>query len=138
MGRSSFIDDCPECGANPSEYHMDKCSRNPKNLGTAPWLASIPPVASTPALTGGSSAYYSIEVAKPCTVGREPYVAECQDLIEALNLNFAQGNAFKAIWRMGATALGRGKPGTSLLYDAEKVEFFGAREVARHTPTPTT
>ena len=83
------------------------------------------------ALTGGSSPYYSIEVHHPCNPDRPPYVAECQDIIEAFNFNFAQGNAFKALWRMGATQLGRGKPGTPLLYDAEKVEFFGAREVAR-------
>lgn len=86
-------------------------------------------------LTGGSSSYYSVNITNPCTPDREPYVAECQDIIEALGMTFGLGNVFKAVWRICATKQGRGKPGTSLLYDAEKIEFFGAREVAIHTTT---
>jgi hypothetical protein len=44
-------------------------------------------------------------------------------------MNYAEGNAFKAIWRRAAERQGRGKPGTSLLYDSEKVVFFGKRLV---------
>ena len=79
-------------------------------------------------LTGGSSDYYKVRVKRP-TSGGAPYVAECNDIIEALGMNFAEGNAFKAIWRMAAARQGNGKPGNTALYDAEKVVFFGQRLV---------
>lgn len=81
-------------------------------------------------LTGGSSDYYKVEVTTP-TSGGDCYVAECNDIIEALGMDYAEGNAFKAIWRMAAARKGNGKPGTTALYDAEKVEFFGRRMVVR-------
>ncbi|MCP4790159.1 MAG: hypothetical protein GY881_07995 [Gammaproteobacteria bacterium] len=65
---------------------------------------------------------------KPTTPGTEPYIAECNDIIEALNMNFAEGNIFKAIWRMCAARLGKTKKGyTDGRYDAEKVLFFAER-----------
>ena len=65
--------------------------------------------------------------------GGAPYVAECNDIIEALGMTYAEGNAFKAIWRLcAARTLGAKKRGyTDGLYDAEKVAFFGARMVAQ-------
>lgn len=86
-----------------------------------------------PEYTGGSSSYYTVEV-KSTTSGGEDYAAECNDIIEALGMNFAEGNAFKAIWRRAAQrTLGKTKKGADSngLYDAEKVEFFGARLVAQ-------
>lgn len=74
-------------------------------------------------LTGGSSDYYRIDIAKPLA-GR-PYSAECLDVIMALGMTFAEGEAFKAIWRKAAARLGNGKPGNSALYNAEKVAFMG-------------
>lgn len=80
--------------------------------------------------TGSSVSYYSVQVDKPTTQGRAPYTAECNDLIEALGMNYAEGNAFKALWRMCAARQGKAKKGyTDGLYDAEKVVFFGARLV---------
>ena len=84
-------------------------------------------------LTGGSSLYYSVEVYNPTTEGVEPYIAECNDLIEALDMNYAEGNAFKAIWRLCAGRLGFGKEGQTSLYDAQKLLFFGERIVAQNT-----
>ena len=82
--------------------------------------------------TGGSVSYYKAPVAAPLS-GGAPYVAECNDIIEALGMTYAEGNAFKAIWRRcAARTLGAKKRGyTDGLYDAEKVEFFGARMVAQ-------
>jgi len=63
-----------------------------------------------------------------------PYSAECNDIIEALGMNYAEGNVFKAVWRMCAARQGKSKAGyTDGLYDAEKVIFFGQRlvEMAR-------
>lgn len=80
--------------------------------------------------TGGSVGYYSVEVQKPTTEGRAPYIAECNDLIEALGMNYAEGNAFKALWRRCAARMGKSKEGyKDGLYDAEKIVFFGNRLV---------
>ena len=63
------------------------------------------------------------------TSGGDAYTAECNDIIEALDMNYAEGNVFKAVWRRAALRQGGGKPGSTLLYEAEKVEFFGKRLV---------
>lgn len=81
--------------------------------------------------TGGSVSYYKVPVKYP-TSGGEPYDAECNDLIEALGMNFAEGNAFKAIWRLCAARRGLSKRGYDEgVYDAEKVVFFGQRMVVQ-------
>lgn len=86
--------------------------------------------------TGGSVSYYKVHVDKP-TSGGGGYVAECNDIIEALEMNYAEGNAFKALWRRAAARMGKAKAGyTDGLYDAEKVVFFGQRLVAQESPTP--
>ncbi|UUG66293.1 hypothetical protein CPT_P15_014 [Pectobacterium phage vB_PcaP_P15_PC2B6] len=86
----------------------------------------------TETYTGGSSDYYQVTIKSTTTEGRPEYIAECNDIIEALGMNFAEGNAFKAIWRRAAQrTLGLTKAGAKAdgLYDAEKVEFFGKRLV---------
>jgi hypothetical protein len=96
---------------------------------TACWYGHLQPDVYSPApLTGGSVDYYKVRVDRP-TSGGEPYVAECNDIIEALNMNYAEGNAFKAIWRScAARNLGLSKDGyKDGVYDAEKVLFFGGR-----------
>lgn len=81
--------------------------------------------------TGGSVSYYSVRIKQP-TSGGESYTAECNDIIEALGMNYAEGNAFKAIWRSCAARMGLGKKGyVDGLYDAEKTEFFGGRMVVQ-------
>ena len=81
--------------------------------------------------SGGSVSYYTVHIANPTTKGRDPYDAECNDIIEALHMNYAEGNAFKALWRRAAAQnLGMTKRGyIDGLYDAEKVVFFGNRLV---------
>lgn len=82
--------------------------------------------------TGGSVSYYTVHIDKPTTEGVDPYDAECNDIIEALEMNYAEGNAFKAIWRRCAARKGKAKKGyTDGLYDAQKVVFFGQRLVAQ-------
>lgn len=85
-----------------------------------------------PTYTGGSANYYQVPIVSTTTPDRKGYIAECNDIIEALGMNFAEGNAFKAIWRRAAQrTLGLRKAGAKDdgLYDAEKVEFFGKRLV---------
>ena len=81
-------------------------------------------------LTGGSSDYYKIPIDNP-TSGCKPYVAECNDIIEAFGMSFGLGNVFKAVWRLAALIQGRGKPGATRTYDAEKIVFFGQRELIK-------
>jgi len=79
--------------------------------------------------TGGSSNYYKVFVKNPTTL-EAPYEAECNDIIEALDMTFAEGNAFKAIWRKAKARQGVQKKGyDNGLYDSEKVVFFGERMV---------
>lgn len=81
--------------------------------------------------TGGSVSYYQVTINNPTTPDRAPYITECNDIIEALGMSFAEGEAFKAIWRMAAARQGRMKKSyTDGIYDAEKVQFFGGRMVS--------
>ena len=81
--------------------------------------------------TGGNVDYYVVPIPKPKRLS--PYTAECEDIIEALGMNFAEGCAFKAIWRRcAARTLGHQKlayDGGS--YDAEKVLYYAGRMVAQ-------
>lgn len=94
-------------------------------------------MSDTPEYSGGSVDYYKVLIQQPTEPYRIPYIAECNDIIEALGMNFAEGNAFKAIWRRAAMrTLGKAKAGAKPdgLYDAQKVEFFGHRLVVQSTP----
>lgn len=83
---------------------------------------------STAEYTGGKVNYYEVEILHPTREGRDPYIAECNDIIEALGLSFSEGEAFKAIWRKGAARIKPGKRGhDGGLYDAEKASFYGQR-----------
>ena len=78
--------------------------------------------------SGGDNDYYLVKIENPKRL--PPYVAECEDLIEAFGFTFAEGNAFKALWRIGAERLGKGKTFDSYLRNAEKVSYSGQRMVA--------
>ena len=94
---------------------------------------TVPQAQTQQEYTGGSVSYYRVEIKVPTSSDLPPYVAECNDIIEALGMNYAEGNAFKALWRRAAAQnLGLSKKGyKDGVYDAEKVEFFGARLVAQ-------
>ena len=63
------------------------------------------------------SSYYDITV--------NGVAISCNDVIDALGLNFNRGEAFKALWRCGR------KPGVSEKYDLDKAAYFTAREAGR-------
>lgn len=77
--------------------------------------------------SGADGSYYEVQITHPKSGA--PYRAECQDLIEALGMDFNEGNVFKAIWRRcAARTLGKVKAGNEdPLYDAQKIEFYGNR-----------
>lgn len=80
--------------------------------------------------SGGSSSYYTVKVNNPTTKANRPYFAECNDIIDALDMRFGQGNAFKALWRAAAAQnLGKLKAGNDVIRDYEKVIFFAQLEI---------
>lgn len=82
--------------------------------------------------TGLSSSYYRVKIDRPTTSTNLPYTAECNDIIEALGMDYAEGNIFKALWRRAAArTLGKHKRGNNGLYDAEKMVFFSQRVLDR-------
>lgn len=118
-------------------WYKDHITKEPDTCSRGIWESRIRQFSGEvttpdePLYTGGSSDYYKVEV-KDTTSGGAPYMAECNDIIEALGMNFAEGNAFKALWRRAAhRTLGVKKAGAKDdgLYDAEKVKFFGERLV---------
>lgn len=63
-------------------------------------------------------------------------IVECGDIIEALNMSFNEASAFKAIWRKAAErTLGKQKAGNNAKRDAEKMLFYGKRELSVVTGT---
>lgn len=110
---------------SPTGMSMTKTPTAPVNFAgiTPDTLGMSQPSSQKSELTGGSSDYYRIDIAKP--LAGYPYSAECLDIIMALGMTFAEGEAFKAIWRKAAARQGNGKAGNTALYNAEKVAFFG-------------
>ena len=74
------------------------------------------------ASSGTDNNYWLVNIAEPKRLS--PYDAECEDIIEALKMDFQEGEAFKAIWRKAGQRLGN-----TAIRDAEKVAHFGARMV---------
>ena len=77
--------------------------------------------------TGGSSSYYTVEVAYPLNEDQEAYTAECEDIAEALHMTPAEYNVFKSTWRKAAARQGKKKKGNNAVYDAEKCVFYSGR-----------
>lgn len=75
--------------------------------------------------------YYRVKVDAPMSEEVPAYTAECGDIIEALDMTFNEGEAFKAIWRMAAARQGRGKPGNKAQYDADKAAHYASRIAAQ-------
>lgn len=85
-----------------------------------------------PEFSGGNVNYYLVDIKEPKRL--EPYIAECEDIIEALGMTFAEGSAFKALWRScAARNLNLTKKGSDEhgVYDADKVVYYGQRMVAQ-------
>lgn len=84
--------------------------------------------------SGGSVDYYQVHIESPTTAGRDPYTAECNDIIEALGMTFAEANVFKALWRSAAArTLGKLKANNDAVRDAEKCVFFSQRVLVQAT-----
>ena len=82
-------------------------------------------------LTGGKVNYYLVYVAHPQREEQPAYQAECEDIIEALQLNPDEANIFKEIWRGANARLHNGKPGHTALYGAQKIVHYAGRILRR-------
>lgn len=112
----SFVENTQESSVEPYEY----CEA----FGSV----SSNKVENTKEHTGKSVNYYRLTVEEPTSEDIESYTAECNDIIEGLNMTYAEANVFKAIWRKCAEReLGLGKEGNNQVYDAEKMVFFSDR-----------
>lgn len=80
-----------------------------------------------PTLQGGMTNYYLVKVDHPQRVDQPPYQAECEDIIEALDLTFNEANIFKEIWRSANARKNNGKPGHTSLYGAQKIVHYANR-----------
>ena len=131
--------DCPFMNSAVVRDDIMPCEHCKRVDGHASWCIDAPEnnlsKAAEPQPTGAKlegDHYYRVRIATPMSPEVDPYVAECGDIIEALNMTFNEGELFKAIWRLAKSRQGKGKPGNSVLYDAEKVGHYGARVLA-HT-----
>lgn len=80
-------------------------------------------------LSGLSNDYYKVWCV---TETGENYIAECNDIIDALGMKFNEGTAFKALWRKAALRLGHGKRGSTARYESEKIFWSARRELIRN------
>lgn len=74
--------------------------------------------------SGGSCDYYITFIDDPIRDCVDPYVAECGDIIGALEMTPDEANIFKEIWRRAAARQGKEKAGHTSLRGAEKIHFF--------------
>ena len=86
--------------------------------------------------SGGLNNYYLVQVTHPQREDQEPYQAECEDIIEALGLNFDEGNIFKEIWRFANARKGNGKPGNTAKRNGEKILHYAQRIHRRSVRNP--
>ena len=128
----------PDFIATITCLNCTKTPVNPENnlcLECQPAIYDIKTPAPVPTSiehTGLSVSYYDVvikagEHTNPEHNQLNDVVVSCNDIIEALEMNYAQANVFKAQWRIAAAAQGKMKKGNNTLYDAEKSVFFSDR-----------
>lgn len=84
--------------------------------------------ARTERASGGHVNYYLIEIRLP---NGTCFVVEVEDVIEVLDMEFAEANVFKAAVRMAKLRQDLGKPGSTRRYEIEKAVYYSARMVAK-------
>lgn len=80
-------------------------------------------------ITGGNVNYYLIDIKDPKKL--DPYVIEVEDIIEALNMEFAEGTILKSLIRYCKLKQNLGKPGSTTKYEAEKIKYYADRLVVK-------
>lgn len=80
--------------------------------------------------SGFKCSYYEIKIDNPVHQ-KNPYIAECSDIIEALELDWNEANAFKTLWRKAAARQGKKKRNNNAIRDAEKIKYSVDRMYTR-------
>ena len=91
--------------------------------------------------TGLTVSYYDVVILEPTNpehAKETPVIVSCNDIIEALNMNYACANVFKAVWRICAAKMGKMKKGNNTKYDAEKAVFFSERLLVQESTSKHT
>lgn len=74
-------------------------------------------------LTGGDVNYYVIEIVEPKRLA--PCVVEVDDVSHALDMRFDEGTVWKSLVRFCKLRMDAGKPGSTFIYEAEKIVYYG-------------
>lgn len=90
-------------------------------------LPEILPTKKVEEISGGLVNYYLAPVKHPQRVEQEPYTAECEDIIDSLEMTPDEANIFKEIWRTARQRQGVGKKGNTPLRAAEKLVHYSGR-----------
>lgn len=77
--------------------------------------------------SGGFVNYYLVMVDHPQREKQPPYQAECEDIMDALELTPDEANIFKEIWRSANQRKGLGKKGNTPVRAAEKMVHYANR-----------
>lgn len=81
----------------------------------------------TTVLSGGNQNYYLFVI--PSDNGSE-IVGEVEDVIEYFNMNFALATCFKSLMRLIKLRQDLGKPGSTKIYESEKIDYYSKRSLA--------
>lgn len=78
--------------------------------------------------SGKHCEYYHCPVTRPQNPNQtEPYIANCEDIIQALGLTFDEGCEFKSLWRRGRARQGYLKAESTPVRDAVKAVHYAQR-----------
>jgi len=80
-------------------------------------------------VSGGDNDYWLLTIPHPKRL--DPYTVEAEDIIEAMDMPFAEATVFKSLWRLMQLRRGKGKPGSSEAYEAEKMVYYSDRTLAK-------
>lgn len=78
--------------------------------------------------SGYHNQYYHCPVHRPQNPNQvEPYIANCEDIIQALDLTFDEGCEFKSLWRRARARQGFRKAESTAVRDAHKAVHYAQR-----------
>lgn len=79
--------------------------------------------------SGGDNDYWLLAITHPKRL--DPYKVECEDIIEAMEMPFAEATVFKSLWRLMKLRMGQGKTGSTEAYEGEKMVYYSDRTLAK-------
>lgn len=114
----------PFSGRPQDAQDAQAAPKGPPRAANASASAQMAATRSGVDASGGSCDYYKTFVAHPMDPELEAYVAEAQDIIMALGLNWNEANILKELWRTARARRGMRKLGHSEVRGAQKQVFF--------------